>query len=237
VKAVQVGVSTCIFLIEKEMIMAAVVIEAEKRESSGSGNARKYRRAGKVPGVFYIDGKDSISLLFEHKKLSYFLSHAHGLVDLEISGEKAALKCVLKEVQYHPVTDEPIHVDFLGVKMGEKIQLSVPLILRGTPEGIKAGGILEHLIRELEIECLPKDIPDNLEVDVSGLSVGKSLHVRDLQFENILILSDPGETIALVELPRVQITEVEEVAEVEEELEEPEVIGKGKQEEEEEEQE
>jgi large subunit ribosomal protein L25 len=219
------------------MIMAAVVIEAKKREEIGSGNARKFRREGKVPGVFYIDGQDSIPILFDHKELNYFLNHAHGLVDLEISGEKAPLKCVLKEVQYHPVTEEPLHVDFLGVKMGEKIQLSVPLVLRGTPEGLKAGGILEHLIRELEVECLPKDIPDNLEVDVSGLSVGKSIHVGDLQFENVLILDDPGETVALVEMPRVQVSEVEEVAEMGEEPEEPEVIGKRKQEEEQEEQE
>lgn len=216
--------------------MSAVVIEAQKRDESGSNNARRYRRAGKVPGVFYIEGSETVHLLFDAKQLTYFLNHAHGLVDLEISGEESAVKCVLKDVQYHPVNEEPLHVDFLGVKMGEKIQLAISLVLRGTPEGVKTeGGILEQVIRELDIECLPKDIPDHLEVDVSHIEVGKSVHVSELSFENITILNDPTETIALVELPKAVISEMEETEEAEEEIMEPEVIGKGKQEEEEEE--
>jgi len=216
--------------------MSAVVIEAQKRDESGSSNARRYRREGKVPGVFYISGSEAVHLLFDAKQLTYFLNHAHGLVDLEITGEKSAFKCVLKEVQYHPVNEEPLHVDFLGVKMGEKIQLAISLVLRGTPEGVKTGGgILEQVLRELDIECLPKDIPDHLEVDVSHIDVGKSVHVSDLEFENITILNDPTETIALVELPKAAISEMEEIEEAEEEITEPEVIGKGKQEEEEEE--
>lgn len=215
--------------------MAAVVIEAQKRDVGGSRNARRYRREGKVPGVYYIGGNEAVHLLFDAKQLTYFLNHAHGLVDLEVSGEKSPFKCVLKDVQYHPLNEEPLHVDFLGVKMGEKLQLSVPLVLRGTPDGVKLGGILEHVIRELDIECLPKDIPDHLEFDVSHLGLGKSVHVEDLKFENVTILNDPSETIALVELPKVAITEVEKVEEAGEEIMEPEVIGKGKQEEEEEE--
>lgn len=215
--------------------MAAVVIEAQKRDVSGTRNARRYRREGKVPGVFYIGGSEAVHLLFDAKQLTYFLNHAHGLVDLEVSGEKSPFKCVLKDVQYHPVNEEPLHVDFLGVRMGEKLQLSISLVLRGTPEGVKSGGILEQVIRELEIECLPKDIPDHLEFDVSHLGVGKSVHVEDLQFENVTILNDPNDTIALVELPKAAISEMEEIGEAEEEITEPEVIGKGKQEEEEEE--
>lgn len=215
--------------------MATVVIEANTRDNSGSSNARRYRREGKVPGVFYMDGNKSVSLLFDAKKLSYFLSHAHGLVDLAISGESSAHKCILKDVQYHPVSDEPLHVDFLGVKMGEKIKISVSLVLKGAPEGVKAGGILEHLLRDVEIECLPINIPHHLEVDVSGLAVGKSIHVGDLSYQNIVILNDPGETIALVELPKAAISEMEEILEPGQEPAEPEVIGKGKQEEEEEE--
>lgn len=215
--------------------MATVVIEASTRDNVGSSNARRYRREGKVPGVFYIGGNKSVSLLFDAKKLSYFLNHAHGLVDLEISGESSAHKCILKDVQYHPVSDEPLHVDFLGVKMGERIKISVSLVLKGSPEGVKAGGILEHLLREVELECLPINIPHHLEVDVSGLAVGKSIHVGDLSYENIVILNDPSETIALVELPKAAISEMEEILEPGQEPTEPEVIGKGKQEETEEE--
>ncbi|MCK6618959.1 MAG: 50S ribosomal protein L25 [Calditrichaceae bacterium] len=216
--------------------MATVVIEARKRDKSGTRNARQYRREGLVPGVFYIDGKEAVPLLFDAKNLSNFLSHTRGLVELEISGEKAALECVLKEVQYHPVTDEPLHVDFLGVKMDEKIEIQVPLILKGTPEGVKTGGILEHLVRQLTIECFPGNIPNILEVDVSGLAVGKSVRVGDLKYENIAILNDPNETVALVELPKAAISELEEMPQ-EAEITEPEVIGKGKEAEEQEEQE
>jgi large subunit ribosomal protein L25 len=217
------------------MVMSAVVIEAQKRDETGSRNARRYRREGKIPGVFYIDGGEAVHLWFDAKQLTYFLNHAHGLVDLEVSGDKSALKCVLKDVQYHPVNEEPLHVDFLGVKMGEKLQLSISLVLRGTPEGVKSGGILEHMIRELDIECLPKDIPNHLEYDISHMDLGDAIHVKDLAYDNITILNDPSETIALVELPKVTVSEVEEIEETEEEMMEPEVIGKGKQEEEEEE--
>lgn len=216
--------------------MATVMIEARKRDKSGTRNARQYRREGLVPGVFYIDGKEAVQLLFDAKNLSNFLNHTRGLVELEIAGEKAARECVLKEVQYHPVTDEPLHVDFLGVKMDEKIEIQVPLILKGTPEGVKTGGMLEHLVRQLTIECFPGNIPNVLEVDVSGLAVGKSVRVGDLKYENITILNDPNETVALVELPKAAISELEEMPQ-EAEITEPEVIGKGKESEEQEERE
>ncbi len=216
--------------------MATVVIEARKRDKSGTRNARQYRREGQVPGVFYIDGKEAVQLLFDAKNLSNFLNHTRGLVELDIAGEKTARECVLKEVQYHPVTDEPLHVDFLGVKMDEKIEIQVPLVLKGTPEGVKTGGMLEHLVRQLTIECFPGYIPNVLEVDVSSLVVGKSVRVGDLKYENITILNDPNETVALVELPKAAISELEEMPQ-EAEITEPEVIGKGKETEEQEERE
>ena len=213
--------------------MASVVVEAKKRDKSGTGNARKYRRSGLTPGVLYSHGNDALSLLFDAKMLSYFIGHSHGLIDLSVEGEKEARKCVVKDVQYHPVTEDVIHVDFLAVKMGEKLTISVPLVLKGTAAGIKHGGILEHMLRELEIECMPKDIPDQLEVDVTGMDIGNSIHVADLRYENIEILNDPSETVAIIELAKVAVKEEEEEVEAEEGLEEPELIRDSKKDEDE----
>ena len=195
--------------------MSVVAIEAKKRETSGSRKARSMRREGIVPGVIYSEGKEAVSLAFDFRELSYFLYHAHGLVDLKIEGEKAVQKCVLKEVHYHPVTESVMHVDFYGVNMSETLQISVPINLVGTPEGLKMGGILEQTLRELRIECLPADIPDGFEVDISGLELGDTMHVSNLSFENITILNDESEAIAQVRLPRI-VQEVEELEEGEE---------------------
>ena len=210
-----------------------VVIEARKRELIGKKSSKKLRKMGLVPGVFYEKGKPAVHLAFDIKALQYFMSHAHGLVDIKIEGKKEPLKCVLKDVQYHPVTDEVIHVDFQGVTMGEKISVTVPLVLRGTPRGVKEGGLLEHMIRELEIECLPKHLPEQLEIDVSHLKIGDALHVKDLSFENIRILDDPNEVILVIEAPRVEEAVEEAAATFEEEPPEPEVITSRKEEKEE----
>jgi large subunit ribosomal protein L25 len=206
-----------------------VVIEAKKRELVGKKNAKNYRDEGNIPGVYYFHGNEAIHLLFDGTKLTQFLHGRRGLIDLKIEGEKEPLKCFLKDYQFDPVTDRPIHVDFQGVKMGEKIVVDVPLVITGTPAGVKAGGILEHITRELEIECLPRYLPETLEVDVTELEIGDSIHIEDLKYDNIVILNDPEETIVLVEAPRIV---VEEEVEEEEELTEPELIGEEKEDEE-----
>jgi large subunit ribosomal protein L25 len=207
------------------------VIEAKKRDLVGKKSAKNYRNEGYIPGVYYFHGNEAVSLLFDAKKLTQLLMGHRGLIDLKIEDEKEPLKCFLKDFQQDPVTDTPIHVDFQGVKMGEKIIIEVPLVVKGTPVGVKAGGIMEHITRDLEIECLPKDLPEILEVDVSQLEIGDSIHINDLNYENIRILNDPDDTVILVEAPRIVVEE--EV--VEEELTEPELIGEEKEGEEEEE--
>lgn len=208
-----------------------VLIEAKKRDLVGKKNAKNYRREGYIPGVYYFHGNEAVPLLFEAMKLKQLLSGTRALIDLKIEDQKEPLKCFLKDFQQDPLTDETIHIDFQGVKMGEKITLEVPLILRGTPIGVKTGGIVEHLIRELEIECLPSHLPEFLEIDISHMDIGDSIHIDELNFENLRILNDPEETVVLVETPRIVVEE--EVA-AEEELEEPELIGEEKEGEEEE---
>ncbi len=193
--------------------MAIVGIEAKKREVLGARNVKKIRQQGVVPGVFYMAGKEVVHLAFDNKSLKHFLYHGRGLVDLNIDGEKSARKCVLKSVQYHPVTEDVLHVDFLGVKMGEKFQLAVPVVLTGEPVGEKSGGILQLILRELQIECLPKDIPNQIEIDVSHLDIGDTLFVKDLALENLTILTDPNEAIANVDVTRSALSEMDEAGE------------------------
>lgn len=206
------------------------IIEAKKRDGLGKKNTKKQRNEGFTPAVYYFHGNEAMPLLLDSLKLTQFLTGHRGLIDLKIEGEKEVLKCFLKEYQVDPVTDVPIHVDFQGVQMGEKITINVPVILRGTPAGVKVGGIMEHITRELEIECLPSHLPEILEVDVSQLNIGDSIHINELNYENIRILDDPDETVVLVEAPRIVVEE--EVA-AEEEIAEPELIGEKKEGEEE----
>lgn len=201
------------------------VIEAKRRDAVGKKNSKKHRNEGLTPGVYYFHGNEAVPILLDSLKLTQFLTGHRGLIDLKIEGEKEPLKCFLKEYQVDPVTDIPIHIDFQGVKMGEKMIVGVPVVLRGTPAGVKAGGIMEHITRELEIECLPSHLPEILEVDVSQLNIGDSIHIKELNFANIRILDDPEETVVLVEAPRIVVEE--EVVE-EEEMAEPELIGEKK---------
>jgi len=193
--------------------MSIVGIEAKKRTAFGKRDVKKIRQVGAVPGIFYISGEETVHLAFDNKGLSQFLNRGHGLVDLNIDGEKSARKCVLKSVQYHPVTEDVLHVDFLGVKMGEKLQLAVPVVLTGEPVGEKTGGILQLILRELQIECLPKDIPNQIEIDVSHLDIGDTLFVKDLKLENLTILTDPSEAVANVDVTRSALSELDEAGE------------------------
>ncbi len=198
--------------------MSIVGIEATTRDIQGKKELKSMRQQGRVPGVFYMNGETAVPLAFDNKSLKYFLHHSHGLVDLNIDGEKNVRKCVLKSVQYHPVTEDVVHVDFMGVNMGEKLQLAVPIMLTGEPVGLKTGGVLQAILRELHIECLPKDIPNQIELDVSALDVGDTLFVRDVDLENFTILNDPSEAIANVDVTKSALSELEEAeAEAEEE--------------------
>ncbi len=213
--------------------MAEVNITAKKRERIGKGSAGKYRSEGWIPAEYYSSHDDNQHLLLYSKDFETTLTHSHGLLNVAVEGEKKSLLCVVKDVQYEPIRGHVLHVDFQGVRMGEKITVNVPIILQGNSAGVKAGGILEHLIREAEVECLPKDIPERIVIDITALQIGDSVHVKDIEQENIKILDDPDETILLIEHPRIEkeVT-AEEEAEVEEELTEPELIRERKEEEE-----
>ncbi len=214
--------------------MAEFVLKVKERTELGKGATRRARKEGYVPAEYYAPQEKNLHLLINAKELDSQISQMHGLVELEIEGKKKKVLCVLKDVQRSPVTEEIIHVDFQGVKRGKKLTVSVPVVLVGTAAGVKAGGILEHIIREVRVECMPKDIPEKIELDITNLNIGDALHVKDLKVENARILDDPEETILLIERSRAAMgAEAEEAAgEVEEEISEPEVITAKSQEEE-----
>ncbi|HET6360825.1 MAG TPA: 50S ribosomal protein L25/general stress protein Ctc [Gemmatimonadota bacterium] len=209
-------------------------ISARSREGRGKGAARQTRREGRIPGVLYGHGEDSVPLSVdanELQRLVHTISIENTIVDLDL-GSGEPYKVLIRELQRHPFRDEFVHIDFFHVAMDEKIQVEVPIILLGTPTGVKnKGGVLDHQLRELEVFCLPGSIPEKIELEVSHLDIGDSIHVSDIHLPNVEILTDLDRAVVAVLAPTV--IEVEEVAE--EAPAEPEVIGRGKEVEEEEE--
>jgi len=213
--------------------MAIVALEAAPRTDTGKGVARKLRAGGRVPGVYYGRGEDSIALTVALKDLHSVLDSADGsnvIVDLKLQGGGAKdMKALIREIQRDPVAGVILHLDLQHISLTERITVEVPIVLIGVPTGVKdGGGILEHLLREVEVECLPTDIPAKLEIDVSNLAIGDSLHVSDLKVERAEILTEADRAIAAVVPPTI----LEEVAPTEEgAAAEPEVIGAKKDEE------
>src|SRR6266700_2891458 len=162
-----------------------VKLKAEPRSEIGRSAARRLKARGIVPAVVYGGKEKSQPLQVSARDINAMLSHASGeniLVELEIAGEKATRTALLQEVQHSPVGGDVLHVDFHAISMDEKIQADVPLEPLGVPNGVKNfGGLLEQNLRALAIECLPRDLPDRITVDVSALNIGDSIHVRDIK--------------------------------------------------------
>lgn len=208
--------------------MAQIVsLAASPRHATGKGAARQARFKGKVPAVIYGHGRATQPLEVEAKALEKALhgvEPASTIIELTVDGK--ATKTLIREIQRHPIRPDIIHVDFYEIHATEKVTLKVPVRLVGNPDGVRnAGGVLDQVTREVEIEVLPDNIPDRVELDVTALKIGDSLHVRDLVIANATILTLAELTIATVVPPRA-----EEVAapspEAATEVAEPELIRK-----------
>ncbi len=219
--------------------MERMSLAAEKRVGRGKGLARNLRRQDMVPGVLYREGKAQSIKLSKSviTKIINTMSGEQVIVDLEFAdGEKKI--ALLKDYQIDPVRGELLHTDFFEVSLTEAVRVSVHITPTGESIGVKRdSGILQHNLREVEIECLPDKIPDRIEVDISHLEIGQSIHVSDLKFgEGIKLISDTEELVLAIIPPVVEEVAVpaeEEVgAEAPEEAAEPEVIKKGKKEDE-----
>jgi large subunit ribosomal protein L25 len=206
--------------------MERPVLSAEIREGVGKGKARKLRAKGLIPAIFYSPKSQSIPLVIDSKEFVKTLQTEAGenvLIDLNIrKGDQADRKVVMvKDIQIDPLQGTTLHTDFYEVAMNEMVTVEVPVHLVGKPEGIKMGGILEQIRRVIQIQSLPGDIPKSIDVDVSSLKIGDSIHVQDIQTEKAKILFDTNFTIATVVPPVVEEKKVVEevVAEAAEEVE------------------
>lgn len=215
--------------------MKNVELTVYVRDGVGKGVARKLRMDGKVPGVLYGHGMKPLPLLADEKVLVDLInsiSTENTLIDLMVEGyRKKPLKALIREVQRHHIKPKILHVDFYQVSLQKKITVDIPVSLLGTPDGVKSsGGILERHMREISISCLPTDIPEKIEIDVTGLGLNDSIRVKDIVASGIEILDDLEQPIATVLPPTVIKEPTPEEVEAAAEGEEPEVVGKEKEE-------
>lgn len=195
-------------------------LTVDRRDPAGSRHARRLRRAGNVLGVVYGGGEEPVAFQVEARVLRQALAHAGAVLDLSIEGSRAT-PVVLKELVRHPVSGETVHVDLLRVRLDQAIQATVVLDLVGGEEapGVREGGVLEQVGRELTIEALPGDIPDSMQYDVSGLEVGDTVTVSQLTPPaGVTLVDDPETVLVTVSPPRLQLVDDETEIEAETEL-------------------
>ncbi len=183
--------------------MAMVELTAQVRRETGKGAAHRIRRDGYLPAIVYGPGQDNVMIAVEAREVDRLLRQTAGrsfLIDLKLSGEGATdMKVLMKEMQRDPVTSAPMHLDLLSISMDRPIQLTVPLHFVGVPVGVRlSGGFLDHVLRDVEVECLPDQIPDYVEVDVSEMDIGDSLHASDLVKEGLTIVTPGDRVVAAV---------------------------------------
>lgn len=218
--------------------MARMVIEAEPRTGAGKNVARRMRRNGRIPGVLYGAGQPTVPVSLNPKQLRAVLESEAGrntILSVNVEDGESTSAMVV-DWQYEPVHGALLHVDLKRIALDRVLRAAVPVVAVGEPPGVKVqGGILEYVVREVEVECLPADIPEHISADVSELVMGMNLRVRDLKVsEKVRLTSDPDQVVLHVVAPK-QVEE-EKPAEVVEAAApaEPEVIRKGKAEKEEE---
>ena len=199
-------------------------LQAASRTATGKGAARSLRRDGKVPGVIYGHGREAEAVTIDKSALNktlFGISAGTTILDVAIDG-RAPVKALIREIQRDSLRPaEIIHLDLYEVRGDEEITLAVPIRLIGIPDGVRNfGGVLDHVLRELEVEVLPSNIPDHVDLDVTALTIGHSLFVRDMKVEHAKVLNDPDTPICTVVAPRTEEAPavVEEVAATEPEL-------------------
>lgn len=217
--------------------MEKVILKAEVRLASGKRIAKDLRKKNTIPAVVYKGGLDAMKLQLSVREFEQVLHTKAGeniIVTLKIAGTDKGLKdktVLIKEIQREPIKDRILHVDFNEISLTETLKVNVPLAAHGEPEGKKEGGTLEHVMWELQVECLPADIPEKIEVEVSGLKIGDAIYVKNITPPaGVKILTDPELIAMIVKPPKVEVPKEEAAAEAPAE---PELIRKKKEAEEE----
>jgi large subunit ribosomal protein L25 len=200
-------------------------IKATVRKTSGNGPARALRREGQLPAVLYGPKTEPIMLAVNTRDIEQVLkqvSSTAAVLNLVIQNGKAITKSVMiKELQAHPVSGKFLHIDFYEIDMARKINVAVPVVVKGQSKGVELGGLLQIIRREIEVFCLPNEIPDSIEIDVSDLDIGDSIHVDEIQLEgDVEFPGDVNFTVVTVVSPKVEAEPEEEEEELEEGAEE-----------------
>ncbi|MDA0328894.1 MAG: 50S ribosomal protein L25 [Gemmatimonadetes bacterium] len=204
-----------------------VTLKAEKREGTGKGVARQLRLNGRIPAVVYGREMDAIHISLNTREAEYLfhsISVDNTIVELAVEGTKESFQTLVREIQTHPAKASLLHVDFIRIQKGVAVEMDVPVHLVGTPIGVRiGGGIIEQVIHDLPIRCIPSMIPDSIEVDVTGLDLNDVIHVADIVFsEGVEVMVPQDTTICSVSLPRAEVAAGAE----DHEAKDPELVGK-----------
>jgi large subunit ribosomal protein L25 len=208
--------------------MSEVVVTAEIRTNTGK-HAKHSLAKGMVPGVYYARGEHNINVQIPAVALHQivFTSETH-IIDLRLA-DGSSHKCILKDVHFDPVTDRPVHFDLQGLKENERLTIEIPVsLVGGTPKGVRDGGMLHHFLHRVRVSCLPKNIPEKIEINVADLGINSFVHVRDITVPKVTVVEAPDNPIVGVMPPHVVKEEEVVAAPAEEATQEPEVVGKGK---------
>ena len=188
-------------------------LDVTNRKELRSKAAKSLRKKGIVPGVLYYSGEENVNISIEKSVLFHALQSGQRIFEIDQEGESQYT--MIKQLQYHPVTDEIIHIDLMRVRRSEKITISVPLILVGDSIGVKEGGVLSQSLNQIEISCLPTDVPEQIELNIEDLELNSAKSVADLELdlEDVDIVTDPSLNIVSITPPASEEEVVEEVEE------------------------
>ncbi len=196
--------------------MEQILVNARKREAKGKGAAGRLRREGRIPGIVYGRGIEPISIEVDEVDILKTFRNVSESTILKIDVEGTEVEAFVKETRRNIINGKLLHIDFYAIERGQLLRTTVPLVLTGTPVGVLDGGTLEQMVHAVEVECLPRDLPESLEVDVSALEEGDALRILDIVVaEGVEILSDEDQQIASVRVARA----IEEDEELDEEME------------------
>ncbi len=219
--------------------MANDLLNVTSREAAKKSILKSSRRDGGIPGVYYTAGVEPVLLSIEERELLGIIASGNVIINMKMDDDDAK-KVVIKEVQIHPVTDQILHVDLMGIRMDKEIELQIPIHFEGIPEGVKLGGLQQSTLRELTLRGLPGDIPEVININVEDLDIGDSIHVSEISLPKISILTEAELAIVSVVTPKIveEVVPEEELEELEgeegeegEEVEGEEGAGEGKKEE------
>ena len=189
-------------------------LTAKRRQETGKGVARRLRAAGQVPAVLYGKDQETVSLTLDAREALHLfqsISVENTIVNVRIDDDKEELETLVREIQMHPFRPDIVHVDFYCIERGVTLEVDIPVNYVGTPQGVRDGGILEVILHEFRVKCIPSKIPEKIDVDITALDIGDSIHASEISMdEDVELVTDPGQTVCLVSAPRAEEEVVEE---------------------------